>query len=111
MLSDWLANTTAALSGTSMACAIATGAGALLLGGYPASTPTQVGNGILDDATVGALSNIGTGSSNLLLYVLNLLPGSSSSPLLESSSSSSTSAATASTTSRWWLLCGGLLFL
>lgn len=56
------------LSGTSMATPHVSGAAALYLSVYPNATPMQVASAILRTATSGALTNLGEGSPNLLLY-------------------------------------------
>ncbi len=90
LLSDWLSGGTAILSGTSMATGVVTGAVALLFQTAPSATPSQVVNGIIDDATVGVLSSIGSGSPNWLLYVVGLntpAPGATSPPATSSTGS------------------------
>jgi subtilisin family serine protease len=57
------------ISGTSMATPHVTGAIALLLGANPALTPAQVTDELLGNATLGVLSNVGSGSPNALLYI------------------------------------------
>ncbi|NGY04177.1 S8 family peptidase [Solimonas terrae] len=64
--SDTATNT---ISGTSMATPHVTGAVALLLGANPGLNPAQVTDELLGDATLGVLSNVGSGSPNALLYV------------------------------------------
>lgn len=59
---------TATLSGTSMAAPHVAGAAALLLGADPSLTPGELTQALLDAATPGVLSNLGSGSPNLLLY-------------------------------------------
>jgi subtilisin family serine protease len=56
------------MSGTSMAAPHVAGAAALVLGASPSSTPAQVRDFLVNQATAGALANPGTGSPNLLLY-------------------------------------------
>ena len=56
-------------SGTSMAAPHVAGAGALLLSGEPALTPTEVTNRLSASATTGVVTSPGTGSVNRLLYV------------------------------------------
>lgn len=69
--SAWFQNDTQTrtISGTSMAAPHVAGAAALVLAKQPALTPDEVAAVLLADATEGALSSIGSGSPNLLLYV------------------------------------------
>jgi subtilisin family serine protease len=62
------------LSGTSMASPHVAGVAALCLERNPGSTPAQVERCVLDRATRGHLSGIGTGSPDLLLYARGDLP-------------------------------------
>ncbi|XP_030840471.1 uncharacterized protein LOC756278 [Strongylocentrotus purpuratus] len=57
------------MSGTSMACPHVAGAAAVILGNNSGYSPTQVASKLVSDATSGQLSNTGSGSPNLLLYV------------------------------------------
>jgi subtilisin family serine protease len=59
---------TATLSGTSMASPHVAGAAALYLSFNPTHTPAQVRTALVNNATAGVLTGIGTGSPNLLLY-------------------------------------------
>src|SRR5262249_55937840 len=59
---------TATLSGTSMATPHVTGAAALYLSANPSSTPTQVRNALVNNATTGKLSGL-NGAPNRLLFV------------------------------------------
>lgn len=59
---------TAVASGTSMAAPFVTGAVALYLQAQPSATPAQVANALLANATVGHVTDAGSGSPNLLLY-------------------------------------------
>jgi subtilisin family serine protease len=67
--SDTATNT---ISGTSMAAPHTAGVAALYLEAHPGSTPLQVRNALVDNATSGKLKAVGAGSPNLLLY--SLLP-------------------------------------
>lgn len=68
--SAWNTNDTATkvISGTSMASPHVTGAAALYLQQHPTSTPQQVRDGLVANATPGVLTNVGNGSPNLLLF-------------------------------------------
>ncbi|MFQ5737517.1 MAG: S8 family peptidase [Acidobacteriota bacterium] len=70
--STWFSSdtATAVLSGTSMASPHVTGVAALFLEANPSASPATVFNAIIDNATSGRLSSIGSGSPNLLLYSL-----------------------------------------
>jgi subtilisin family serine protease len=59
---------TATLSGTSMASPHAAGAAALFLAGNPDATPEQVRDGLVGNATDGAVRGAGRGSPNKLLF-------------------------------------------
>ncbi len=61
-------------SGTSMASPHAAGVAALCLERNPGASPAQIERCVLDHATRGILSGIGTGSPNLLLYARGDLP-------------------------------------
>jgi subtilisin family serine protease len=65
--SDSATNT---ISGTSMAAPHVAGVAALYLQQNPSATPSSVRNAIVSSATSGVLTNIGSGSPNLLLYSL-----------------------------------------
>jgi subtilisin family serine protease len=69
--SAWHTSSTATstISGTSMAAPHVAGAAALALGAAPASTPDDVADTVIGNATLGVLSSIGSGSPNALLYV------------------------------------------
>ncbi|GAA4192611.1 hypothetical protein GCM10022252_34280 [Streptosporangium oxazolinicum] len=69
--SAWNTNDTASntINGTSMASPHVAGAAALVLSGSPTATPAQVRDTIVTNATPGVVTNPGTGSPNLLLYV------------------------------------------
>jgi subtilisin family serine protease len=60
---------TSTISGTSMAAPHVAGAAALALGAAPSSTPDDVADAVIGNATLGVLSSIGSGSPNALLYV------------------------------------------
>ena len=70
--SAWSTSATAAntISGTSMASPHVTGVAALALAANPAASPAAVSAFLATNATLGRLSNIGTGSKNLLAYSL-----------------------------------------
>ncbi|HEX6871721.1 MAG TPA: S8 family serine peptidase [Micromonosporaceae bacterium] len=67
--SDTATNT---ISGTSMATPHVAGAAALVLAANPTYTPQQVRDKLVADATPNVVTNPGTGSPNLLLYVGNI---------------------------------------
>lgn len=69
--SDWYTSDTATntISGTSMATPHTTGAAALVLAANPSYTPQQVRDALVNNATIGVVTNPGTGSPNRLLYV------------------------------------------
>jgi subtilisin family serine protease len=69
--SSWAASDTATntISGTSMATPHVAGAAALTLSANPAWTPQQVRDHLVNNATTGAISNVGTGTPNRLLFV------------------------------------------
>jgi subtilisin family serine protease len=69
--SAWYTSDTATdtISGTSMATPHVAGAAAMVLAATPSSTPQQVRDKLVADATSGVVSDPGTGSPNLLLYV------------------------------------------
>jgi subtilisin family serine protease len=70
--SAWYTSDTATntISGTSMASPHTAGVAALYLEANPSASPSQVFSAIVDGATSGRLSSIGSGSPNLLLYSL-----------------------------------------
>jgi subtilisin family serine protease len=80
--SAWIGSTTATatISGTSMASPHVAGAAALYLGNNASMTPSQVEAAMKADATTGKITNPGTGSPNLLLYVGNIGGGTPNNP-------------------------------
>jgi subtilisin family serine protease len=72
ILSDWYSSPTATAvsSGTSESAPFVAGVAALTLQQWPTASPTTVTQTILQQATQGALTGIGTGSPNLLLFSL-----------------------------------------
>lgn len=57
------------ISGTSMASPHVAGAAAIYLGANPSASPSTVFNALINNATTGVLSGIGSGSPNRLVYV------------------------------------------
>ena len=78
--SAWYTSDTATntISGTSMATPHAAGVAALYLQKNTSASPSTVRNAIVNSATQGVISNVGSGSPNLLLY--SLFDGSSQPP-------------------------------
>ncbi len=71
--SAWHTNDTAtnSISGTSMASPHVAGAAALVLSANPSWTPQQVRDYLVNNATPNVITNVGTGTPNRLLYVVN----------------------------------------
>jgi subtilisin family serine protease len=71
--SAWYSSNTATntISGTSMATPHVVGAAALVLAANPSFTPAQVASSLTSNATSGVVTNVGTGTPNRLLYVVN----------------------------------------
>lgn len=72
ILSTWITSpsSTNTISGTSMASPHVAGVAALYLASYPSALPAEVASAILAGAVPGKISNVGTGSPNLLLSSL-----------------------------------------
>ncbi|SOC57790.1 Serine protease, subtilisin family [Ornithinimicrobium cerasi] len=75
--SAWYTSTSATntISGTSMASPHVAGAAALYLQGNPSASPAQVTSAIVNGATTGRLTSLGSGSPNRLLYTPALTGG------------------------------------
>ncbi|MET8911119.1 S8 family peptidase, partial [Micromonospora sp. NPDC004551] len=71
--SAWYTGTSATntISGTSMASPHVAGAAALVLSANPSWTPQQVRDSLVNNATPNVVTNVGTGTPNRLLYVVN----------------------------------------
>ncbi len=78
--SAWYTSNTATntISGTSMASPHVAGVGALYLANNTSASPSAVFNAIINNATTGVLSSIGTGSPNRLVY--SIFGGSTDNP-------------------------------
>jgi len=76
--STWYTNNTATntISGTSMASPHVAGIAAIYLTNNPSANPAQVSSAIINAASPNKLSNIGSGSPNLLAYSLLQAPPS-----------------------------------
>ncbi|MBM0229552.1 S8 family serine peptidase [Micromonospora sp. ATA51] len=59
------------ISGTSMASPHVAGAAALVLSANPSWSPQQVRDSLVNNATPNVVTNVGTGTPNRLLYVVN----------------------------------------
>jgi subtilisin family serine protease len=72
ILSAWFSSNTATatLSGTSMASPHVAGAAALYKQANPGASPATIRNALVNNATSGVLSGVGSGSPNRLLYTL-----------------------------------------
>ena len=67
----WTSNTaTATLSGTSMASPHVAGAAALYKQANPSASSSTIRNALVNNATTGVISSVGSGSPNRLLYTL-----------------------------------------
>ncbi|MCP3787931.1 S8 family peptidase, partial [Micromonospora sp. A3M-1-15] len=71
--SAWYTGSTATntISGTSMASPHVAGAAALVLSANPSWAPQQVRDSLVNNATPNVVTNVGTGTPNRLLYVVN----------------------------------------
>jgi subtilisin family serine protease len=69
--SAWMSSDTATntISGTSMATPHVAGAAALFLAANPSATPQAVRDGLVSSGSTGRVTNPGTGSPNVLLFV------------------------------------------
>jgi subtilisin family serine protease len=70
ILSSWYTSDTAGayLDGTSMATPHVAGVAALYLQGNPGASPATVRNALVANATSGVITNVGSGTPNLLLF-------------------------------------------
>lgn len=69
---NWEDSATTTSTGTTEAAPHVAGAAAIYLGAHPSATPAEVAQAIISQATQGALSNVGAGSPNSLLYTPDL---------------------------------------
>jgi subtilisin family serine protease len=71
--SAWIGSSTATrtISGTSMASPHAAGAAALVLSANPTASAQTIRNALVNNATTNVLTNVGSGSPNRLLFVVN----------------------------------------
>ncbi|MFC0029675.1 S8 family serine peptidase [Micromonospora chaiyaphumensis] len=71
--SAWYTGTSATntISGTSMASPHVAGAAALVLSANPSWSPQQVRDSLVNNATPNVVTNVGTGTPNRLLFVVN----------------------------------------
>ncbi|WP_433314714.1 S8 family peptidase [Micromonospora sp. CA-269861] len=74
--SAWYTSSSATntISGTSMASPHVAGAAALALSGNPSWSPQQVRDYLVNNSTPNVVTNVGTGTPNQLLYVVNGTP-------------------------------------
>jgi subtilisin family serine protease len=97
--SSWNTSDTATntISGTSMATPHVVGAAALVLSANPTWTPAQVRDYLVANATSGVITNPGTGTPNLLLFVGTIAPPANDFTLSVSPSSGSVAAGSSAT--------------
>jgi subtilisin family serine protease len=71
--SAWIGSNSATrtISGTSMASPHVAGAAALVLSASPSASAQQIRDSLVNSATTGVLTNVGSGSPNRLLFVVN----------------------------------------
>jgi hypothetical protein len=71
--SAWIGSNSATrtISGTSMASPHVAGAAALVLSATPTATAQTIRNSLVNNATTNVLTNVGSGSPNRLLFVVN----------------------------------------